>query len=849
MNVADIFASVRLNLETGQFEAQAAKATDKATATMGQHMKKAAGGILGAGVGAALVGAVQAGAEFEDQLRTINTVAKLTDEQLFAMGDQLQALSRETGKTTDDLTGGLYDLVSAGIPAGDAVEVLRSSAILATGALGTTGEAVDLVTSALGAWKKPATDATKVTDIFAQAVADGKTTVADLAGGISTVAPIAAAMGVSLEEVAAQTAVMTLSGDTASQAMTRIRNAMSALLTPNMTLNRIAERTGINFANLAKDKGLAIALGELRKATNGNNEEFGKALGSSEALTLAFAITGENAGLMATELDKVTKAGEEGGVALGQYNEKSKSGVEQGKRLSAWLKTLGQDFGGLGAAAAPVVMVLTSMGPMVSKAIGAGLGGLAGMLLPKIAAQLGLTLPAFLGMGTAQGAAAATAEVAAQTTGVVAGQAAVGTTAAPAAAAAGGTIGTAMGAAIPIALAAAAGIGIALAVKAIFLDPDLQQQSRDIGKAVGEQIATGATDQLEQSKAAIEQGITDINNLPLGGFLYGDQVRDLQRDLDAVNAEIAARATKGGETVGAAATQGVANGIETTTPTVEIAVADLVATFGTSMRGVLKAAKVTGADGMLAMAAGITAARAKPLDAFDTLKMMLKHALSPMGEIARLHGQLASKSLAAGLKSADPAVRAQAVAVAKAAADRLGELAGAGGKSGKAAMSELDKGIRSKIPAIREASKAAKDAAVAQLNATAGPAAVAGTAAAASFAKGLRQQLLAELLSPGKITQQGTYAHSEKGGYALPGRASGGPITSPSWVGEEGPEVYVPERAGRILSHEDSMAAVSGRGAGGGAGIVVNVYNPAPEPASTSTRRELRKLALSGSAA
>jgi hypothetical protein len=84
---------------------------------------------------------------------------------------------------------------------------------------------------------------------------------------------------VSLEEVAAQTAIMTLKGDSASQAMTRIRNAISALLTPNATLAEISKRTGINFADLAKQKGLAVALDALRKATNGNNEEFAKALG------------------------------------------------------------------------------------------------------------------------------------------------------------------------------------------------------------------------------------------------------------------------------------------------------------------------------------------------------------------------------------------------------------------------------------------------------------------------------------------------------------------------------------------------------------------------------------------
>ena len=205
--------------------------------------------------------------------------------------------------------------------------------------------------------------------------------------------------------------------------------------------------------------------------------------------------------------------------------------------------------------------------------------------------------------------------------------------------------------------------------------------------------------------------------------------------------------------------------------------------------------------------------------------------MTPLAETARLKGELTSKTLANGLKSGDPAVRAQAQAVAKAAADRLGELAAGGGKAGKKAMAALDAGVRSKIPAVRAAAQAAKEAAQAKLDALKKPAATAGTKAGESFAAALR-----------RAVASGDFHINASVGFTLPGRAAGGPIAGPSWVGERGPEIYVPPAGGRILSHEDSMAAVAGKG------TTVNVYNPAPEPASTSTRRELRKLALSGSA-
>src|SRR6187402_1755949 len=102
------------------------RAGGKLSTVLGTGMQKA---MTGAGVAGGLMfdAAIRGATEFEDQLATINTVADMTPEKLKATGDEIQALSRETGKSTDDLTAGYYDLVSAGVDSADAMAVLKDS--------------------------------------------------------------------------------------------------------------------------------------------------------------------------------------------------------------------------------------------------------------------------------------------------------------------------------------------------------------------------------------------------------------------------------------------------------------------------------------------------------------------------------------------------------------------------------------------------------------------------------------------------------------------------------------------------------------------------------------------------
>lgn len=272
---------------------------------------------IGTAAGFAFTAGVESAVKFQDELATINTVARLPEERLQGIGDEIQQLSRETGKTTTDLTSAFYDMVSAGIDAEDAMGVLASGTSLAIGGLGSTAESTDLLTTALNSYQLGAGEAARVSDIFAIAVEKGKVTIAEIGSSLSDVAPLAASAGIELEEISAAYSTLTASGVPAGEAMTQMRSAITALISPNESLNKIQEQTGINFADLAEQEGLHVALAKLAEVTGHNEEALGRLSQVSEdEFPSALAAMQDELGLTNSEVERFTKiAGEDGAAA------------------------------------------------------------------------------------------------------------------------------------------------------------------------------------------------------------------------------------------------------------------------------------------------------------------------------------------------------------------------------------------------------------------------------------------------------------------------------------------------------------------------------------------------------
>jgi TP901 family phage tail tape measure protein len=362
------------------------------------HGAHAAGGLHTVGVAAlgvaGLVGvmgvaSIKAAADFQEQMGIINTIAHQTPQELDQTGQAIRRLSTESGTGLSDLTQGFYDLLSAGVPATKAMDVLRQANTLAIGGLATTAQTVDLITTAINSYQLNTKGAAVATDQFALAVQDGKVTADQIASTFADVAPLGHQMGIGIDEISASYAVLTARGVPASESMTQMNRAMLELMKPSADLAELQQKTGLNFEDIARDKGLVVSLQTMREAAAANGMEFGQnLLPRIEGLKFALATTGPNFQTYADELVKMHHAT---GTAAAQAAERMQTFDRQAAILGNSLQSL---MIGIGTAFLPG---LTSIVSSVAGAVQSfsdwsdANPGLAGTILAVVGAIAALT--------------------------------------------------------------------------------------------------------------------------------------------------------------------------------------------------------------------------------------------------------------------------------------------------------------------------------------------------------------------------------------------------------------------------------------------------------------------------
>ena len=261
------------------------------TRSIGRATLRAArvGTIAIAGMATGLVVAMHKAQDFNKRMAQVATLGEV---DLKKMKSQVRGLSAEFGLAKDALTQGLYAALSAGVPANNAMEFLTVAAKTAVGGATDTATAVDILTTALNAYGRAASEAEAVSDVLNTGVVLGKTTIVEMAGALFQVAPMASAMGVSLEEVTAALASLTKQGTPTSVAMTQIRGAMIAM-TKNLGDGWAATMT------------LQDGMKALNKMAGGSQNALRKLTGRIEGAMGVLALTGTKAKGAASDLKKV----------------------------------------------------------------------------------------------------------------------------------------------------------------------------------------------------------------------------------------------------------------------------------------------------------------------------------------------------------------------------------------------------------------------------------------------------------------------------------------------------------------------------------------------------------------
>lgn len=209
------------------------------------------------------------------------------------------------GSTVEDLTTryaahggqveviqGLYQTLSAGITdTADAAYVMEQAMKVARAGGAETAIAVDALTTIINGYGMQAEEAARISDILFRTVQTGKTTFPELASAIGNIIPISSSMGVAIEDVAAGVATLTKQGQTTSESVNNMRQALVTLQKPTTTMEKAMKQLGYQSGQaMLESLGFAGTLRELASWAAETGTPMAELWGSVEALNAAMPI-------------------------------------------------------------------------------------------------------------------------------------------------------------------------------------------------------------------------------------------------------------------------------------------------------------------------------------------------------------------------------------------------------------------------------------------------------------------------------------------------------------------------------------------------------------------------------
>ena len=235
--------------------------------------------------------------KINENMANVSTLLNDGGKEVFKLKKEVQDMAIASGKSTEDLSEGLYEVVSA---LGDTTEKMDQLKIASNAAIAgksSTLESIKLLSAVTKGYGDTSKEAmTKVSDLSFLTVKLGQTTFPELAASMGRVIPTAAALNVSQEELFATFATMTgVTGNTA-EVSTQLASVLRAMLKPTTDMKEAVKALGYTSAvAMVKQLGMAKTLELLGKHAGGSEEKLAQMFNRAEGMTAVFSLLGKNA--------------------------------------------------------------------------------------------------------------------------------------------------------------------------------------------------------------------------------------------------------------------------------------------------------------------------------------------------------------------------------------------------------------------------------------------------------------------------------------------------------------------------------------------------------------------------
>lgn len=173
---------------------------------------------------------VDVSADFEESMSNVEAISGASGAELTALTDRAKDLGSTTSFTAQQVSEGMSYMAMAGWKTNDMLDGMDAVLALAAASGEDLATTSDIVTDALTAFGLTAQDTGRFADVLAAASSNANTNVSMMGETFKYAAPVAGALGYSIEDVAVVTGLMANSGIKASQAGTTLRNIFNGLL-------------------------------------------------------------------------------------------------------------------------------------------------------------------------------------------------------------------------------------------------------------------------------------------------------------------------------------------------------------------------------------------------------------------------------------------------------------------------------------------------------------------------------------------------------------------------------------------------------------------------------------------
>lgn len=265
--------------------------------------------VVGNGLKSLTTGAISAGTNFESAMSSVASISGATGNDLKELTSKAEQMGATTQFSATEAANAMEYMAMAGWKTKDMVSGIGGIMNLAAASGADLARTSDIVTDALTAFGKSASDSGTFADVMAAASSNANTNVEMMGETFKYVGAAAGAMGYSIQDIALATGLMANSGIKGSEAGTALRSVITRMAKPTKESSAAMKKLGLSMTDSkGRMKSFGTIMKDMRKGMKGMTEDqkasYAAMLGGQEAMSGVLAI----ANASEKDFNKLSKA-------------------------------------------------------------------------------------------------------------------------------------------------------------------------------------------------------------------------------------------------------------------------------------------------------------------------------------------------------------------------------------------------------------------------------------------------------------------------------------------------------------------------------------------------------------